>query len=157
RRGHRTGDAARLRRRLQRAHPAHRPDVLHVHRLVPTAAAAHGFLSEVVAHHRHRGSTGHVVRSRAVHLPDLRNFRNPSVTLSINSETRIDLTSDLGENVPGRVVSDDAAMLGLVTSANVSCGFHAGNPEGIHATVDAAVKGGVVIGAHPGYDDYEGF
>jgi UPF0271 protein len=77
--------------------------------------------------------------------------------MSTNSETRIDLNSDLGENVPDRVVSDDAAMLGLVTSANVSCGFHAGNPEGIHATVDAAVKGGVVIGAHPGYDDYEGF
>lgn len=48
-------------------------------------------------------------------------------------------------------------MLGLVTSANVSCGFHAGNPEGIRATVDAATKEGVVIGAHPGYDDYEGF
>ena len=77
--------------------------------------------------------------------------------MSTNSETRIDLNSDLGENVPDRVVSDDSAMLGLVTSANVSCGFHAGNPEGIHATVDAAVKGGVVIGAHPGYDDYEGF
>ena len=77
--------------------------------------------------------------------------------MSTNSETRIDLNSDLGENVPDRVVSDDAAMLGLVTSANVSCGFHAGNPEGIRATVDAAVKGGVVIGAHPGYGDYEGF
>ena len=77
--------------------------------------------------------------------------------MSTNSELRIDLNSDLGENVPDRVVSDDAAMLGLVTSANVSCGFHAGNPEGIRATVDAATKGGVVIGAHPGYDDYEGF
>ncbi|MGM0699444.1 MAG: LamB/YcsF family protein [Actinomycetota bacterium] len=77
--------------------------------------------------------------------------------MSVNSELRIDLNSDLGENVPDRVVSDDAAMLGLVTSANVSCGFHAGNPEGIRATVDAATKGGVVIGAHPGYDDYEGF
>ena len=43
----------------------------------------------------------------------------------------IDLNSDLGENVPGRVVSDDAAMLEIVTSANVSCGFHAGSPEGI--------------------------
>ena len=77
--------------------------------------------------------------------------------MSTNSELRIDLNSDLGENVPDRVVSDDAAMLGLVTSANVSCGFHAGNPEGIRATVDAATKEGVVIGAHPGYDDYEGF
>lgn len=71
--------------------------------------------------------------------------------------TTIDLNSDLGENVPDRVVSDDEAMLGLVTSANVSCGFHAGNPEGIRATVAAATRSGVVIGAHPGYDDYEGF
>ena len=71
--------------------------------------------------------------------------------------TAIDLNSDLGENVPDRVVSDDAAMLDLVSSANVSCGFHAGSPEGIRATVAAATDNGVVIGAHPGYDDYEGF
>src|SRR5690606_37881725 len=45
----------------------------------------------------------------------------------------------------------------LVTSANVSCGFHAGSPEGIRATVAAAVERGVVVGAHPGYRDYEGF
>ncbi|GAA1851618.1 LamB/YcsF family protein [Brevibacterium marinum] len=69
----------------------------------------------------------------------------------------IDLNSDLGENVPDRIVSDDSAMLGLVSSANVSCGFHAGSPEGIRSTLEAAKKGGVVIGAHPGYDDYEGF
>ncbi|WP_350269261.1 5-oxoprolinase subunit PxpA [Brevibacterium sp. CBA3109] len=69
----------------------------------------------------------------------------------------IDLNSDLGENVPDRVVSDDSAMLELVSSANVSCGFHAGSPEGIRATLAAATKSGVIIGAHPGYDDYEGF
>lgn len=73
------------------------------------------------------------------------------------SAVTIDLNSDLGENVPDRVVSDDSAMLGLVSSANVSCGFHAGSPEGIRATLAAATKGGVIIGAHPGYDDYEGF
>lgn len=69
----------------------------------------------------------------------------------------IDLNSDLGENVPDRIVSDDEAMLGVVTSANVSCGFHAGSPEGIRATLAEATDRGVVIGAHPGYDDYEGF
>lgn len=69
----------------------------------------------------------------------------------------IDLNSDLGENVPDRIVSDDEAMLGIVTSANVSCGFHAGSPEGIRATLAEAADRGVVIGAHPGYDDYEGF
>jgi UPF0271 protein len=71
--------------------------------------------------------------------------------------TTIDLNSDLGENVPDRIVSDDASMLEIVTSANVACGFHAGSPEGIRETLDAAVRQGVVIGAHPGYRDYENF
>ncbi|SDH09633.1 LamB/YcsF family protein [Agrococcus jejuensis] len=69
----------------------------------------------------------------------------------------IDLNSDLGENVPERIVGDDAAMLRVVTSANVACGFHAGSPEGIRATLVEAVARGVAIGAHPGYRDYEGF
>ncbi|WP_372966887.1 LamB/YcsF family protein [Microbacterium sp.] len=71
--------------------------------------------------------------------------------------TSIDLNSDLGENVPDRIVSDDESMLRLVTSANVACGFHAGSPEGIRSTLASAVAGGVVIGAHPGYRDYENF
>ncbi|MFS2280763.1 5-oxoprolinase subunit PxpA [Microbacterium sp. OR21] len=69
----------------------------------------------------------------------------------------LDLNSDLGENSPDRIVSDDAAMLRIVTSANVSCGFHAGSIEGIRATLAAAVAGGVVIGAHPSYPDRENF
>jgi len=69
----------------------------------------------------------------------------------------IDLNSDLGENTPDRIVGDDAGMLEIVTSANVSCGFHAGSPEGIRDTLAAAVRAGVVIGAHPGYRDYENF
>lgn len=69
----------------------------------------------------------------------------------------IDLNSDLGENVVDRVISDDAAMLDIVTSANVSCGFHAGSPEGIRETLAAAVQNSVVIGAHPSYRDYENF
>ena len=69
----------------------------------------------------------------------------------------IDLNSDVGENVPDRIVSDDAGMLEIVTSANVSCGFHAGSPEGIRETLAAAVSRGVVIGAHPGYRDEENF
>ncbi|WP_203138266.1 LamB/YcsF family protein [Microbacterium sp. JZ31] len=71
--------------------------------------------------------------------------------------TTIDLNSDLGENTPDRVVADDAAMLGIVSSANVACGFHAGSPEGIRKTLASAVAHGVTIGAHPGYRDYEGF
>ncbi|WP_432491759.1 LamB/YcsF family protein [Kineococcus gypseus] len=69
----------------------------------------------------------------------------------------IDLNSDLGENTPERPVSDDAAMLGVVSSANVSCGFHAGSPEGIRETLLAASRAGVAIGAHPGYRDHENF
>ncbi|GEK81589.1 LamB/YcsF family protein [Agrococcus baldri] len=71
--------------------------------------------------------------------------------------TTIDLNSDLGENVPDRIVGDDEAMLRIVTSANVAAGFHAGSPEGIAATLRAAVANGVAIGVHPGYRDYEGF
>ncbi|UNK70568.1 5-oxoprolinase subunit PxpA [Microbacterium sp. H1-D42] len=69
----------------------------------------------------------------------------------------IDLNSDLGENTAERMVSDDAAMLEIVTSANVSCGLHAGTPEGIRQTLAAAVARGVVIGAHPSYDDRANF
>lgn len=69
----------------------------------------------------------------------------------------IDLNADLGENAPDRVVSDDDAMLAVVTSANVSCGAHAGTPDGIRATLSAAARRGVVVGAHPGYEDREGF
>ena len=69
----------------------------------------------------------------------------------------IDLNADLGENAPDRIVGDDASMLAIVTSANVSCGYHAGSPEGIRATLGAAVANGVAIGAHPAYRDYDGF
>ncbi|MDO5617568.1 LamB/YcsF family protein [Kocuria sp.] len=69
----------------------------------------------------------------------------------------MDLNSDLGENTPDRVVGDDQAMLEIVTSANVSCGFHAGSPEGIRDTVAAALDRGVSVGAHPGYRDYANF
>jgi len=81
----------------------------------------------------------------------------PSPEPECETVASIDLNSDLGENVPDRIVSDDESMLDIVTSANVSCGFHAGSPEGIRATVAAAVRGGVTIGAHPGYRDYASF
>lgn len=68
----------------------------------------------------------------------------------------IDLNADLGESGGGRVF-DDAAVLPLLSSANVACGFHAGEPSGIRATCRAAAALGVTIGAHPGYRDFEGF
>ncbi|CAG7845570.1 hypothetical protein USB125703_01841 [Pseudoclavibacter triregionum] len=69
----------------------------------------------------------------------------------------IDLNADLGENGPEGTVADDTAMLDLVSSANVSCGVHAGTPEGIRTTLAAAVERGISIGAHPSYRDREGF
>lgn len=71
--------------------------------------------------------------------------------------TSIDLNSDLGENTPGRIVGDDQAMLKIVSSANVACGFHAGYPAGIRQTLQYAADQSVTVGAHPGYDDFENF
>lgn len=65
---------------------------------------------------------------------------------------RIDLNADVGEGC-----GDDAALLGLVTSANVACGFHAGDPELMARVVSAASKAGVAVGAHPSFPDREGF
>jgi 5-oxoprolinase (ATP-hydrolysing) subunit A len=64
----------------------------------------------------------------------------------------VDLNADLGEGC-----GDDATLVGLVTSANVACGFHAGDPTIMQATVHAAVRAGVAVGAHPGYPDPRGF
>ena len=69
----------------------------------------------------------------------------------------IDLNADLGESFGQWTMGDDAAMLDLVTSANVACGFHAGDPRTIRRTVDLAVERGVVIGAHVAYPDLVGF
>lgn len=70
---------------------------------------------------------------------------------------RIDLNSDLGEAYGPWRMGDDAAMLDLVSSANIACGGHASDPDTMFATLRAAVARGVGIGAHPGYADREGF
>jgi UPF0271 protein len=69
----------------------------------------------------------------------------------------IDLNSDLGESFGRWVLGDDAAMLGLVTSANVACGFHAGDPSTLRRTCEQAAARGVVVGAQVGYRDLAGF
>ena len=69
----------------------------------------------------------------------------------------IDLNSDLGESFGQWSMGDDAAMLDIVTSANVACGFHAGDPAGILGTLKAAAAKGVTIGAHVAYPDLVGF
>lgn len=70
---------------------------------------------------------------------------------------KIDLNSDLGEGYGAWRMGDDAAMLGIVSSANVACGFHAGDPLTILATVREAAARGVAIGAHVAYPDRVGF
>lgn len=70
---------------------------------------------------------------------------------------RIDLNADLGESFGAWRMGDDAALLEIVTSANVACGFHAGDPRTMLATVALAAERDVVIGAHVSYRDLAGF
>jgi UPF0271 protein len=69
----------------------------------------------------------------------------------------IDLNSDLGESLGAWTMGDDAAMLSIVSSANVACGFHAGDAAGILKTLRAAAERGVAVGAHVAYPDLAGF
>lgn len=71
--------------------------------------------------------------------------------------TAIDLNSDLGESFGAWTMGDDAAILKLVSSANVACGFHAGSPASLLSTLQAAKQQGVTIGAHVSYPDLVGF
>ncbi len=70
---------------------------------------------------------------------------------------QIDLNSDLGEGFGPWTMGDDAAMLELVSSANIACGGHASDPETMYQTLKLATARGVVVGAHPGYNDPIGF
>ncbi|MCH6468866.1 LamB/YcsF family protein [Sinomonas terrae] len=69
----------------------------------------------------------------------------------------IDLNSDVGESFSNWTFGDDAAIFTSVSSANVACGFHAGDPHHIRKTCEAAATAGVAVGAHPGYRDLAGF
>ena len=69
----------------------------------------------------------------------------------------IDLNSDVGESFGNWTMGDDAAIFASVSSANVACGFHAGDPSTIAQTCRDAVAHGVTIGAHVGYRDLAGF
>ncbi|MBB2190277.1 LamB/YcsF family protein [Gluconacetobacter azotocaptans] len=73
------------------------------------------------------------------------------------STRTIDLNADLGESFGAYTIGDDAAMLDIVTSANVACGFHGGDPEVMNATFRVAREKGVAVGAHPGFPDLWGF
>lgn len=70
---------------------------------------------------------------------------------------QIDLNSDLGESFGAWRMGDDESMLDIVTSANIACGFHAGDPLVMHRTMQAAAERKVSIGAHPSFLDLWGF
>ncbi len=69
----------------------------------------------------------------------------------------VDLNADMGESFGPWVMGRDADLLEVVTSANIACGFHAGDPDVMAKTMALAVKNGVGIGAHPGFPDLRGF
>lgn len=69
----------------------------------------------------------------------------------------VDLNADVGERYEGWHPGDDEAILSVVTTAHVACGFHSGGPSVMAETVRAAIGLGVAIGAHPSYPDRDGF
>lgn len=70
---------------------------------------------------------------------------------------RIDLNSDVGESLGPWPMGADEALIPLVSSVNVACGFHAGDPLVMARTVERALAADVAVGAHPGYPDLAGF
>ena len=70
---------------------------------------------------------------------------------------RVDLNGDVGEASSGRPAGNDSDLMPHLTSANVACGFHAGDPGVMRATVSLASEHGVAVGAHPSFPDPEGF
>lgn len=69
----------------------------------------------------------------------------------------IDLNCDMGEAFGNYPMPNDEILMDYITSANIACGFHAGDPEVMQQTVAMAIKKGVAIGAHPGLPDLQGF
>jgi UPF0271 protein len=69
----------------------------------------------------------------------------------------IDLNCDMGESFGAYTVGNDEAIMPFISSANIACGFHAGDPATMRNTVKTALKNGVKIGAHPGLPDLQGF
>lgn len=70
---------------------------------------------------------------------------------------RVDLNCDMGEAFAGYKLGPDAEIMPLISSANIACGWHAGDPQVMRHTVELALQHGVGIGAHPGYPDLLGF
>ena len=69
----------------------------------------------------------------------------------------LDLNCDMGEGFGAWKMGDDDALLDYVSSANIACGYHAGDPATMHRTVERALQKGVAVGAHPSFPDLQGF
>ena len=70
---------------------------------------------------------------------------------------KVDLNSDMGESFGAYKIGNDEGIIQYVTSANLACGFHAGDPMVMNRVVKMAKEHGVAVGAHPGYPDLMGF
>lgn len=70
---------------------------------------------------------------------------------------KVDLNCDMGESFGAYTIGQDEKVLSFITSANIACGFHAGDPTVMAETITRALEKGVGIGAHPGYPDLSGF
>lgn len=70
---------------------------------------------------------------------------------------KVDLNSDVGESFGNYTIGCDELVVPLITSANVACGYHAGDPQVLRKTIAIAKEGGIHVGAHPGYPDLMGF
>ncbi|HEY0296333.1 MAG TPA: 5-oxoprolinase subunit PxpA [Bordetella sp.] len=75
----------------------------------------------------------------------------------MTAQSALDLNCDMGESYGAWKMGNDEAVLGYVSSANIACGFHGGDPATLRQTVAAALKQGVAIGAHPSLQDLAGF
>lgn len=69
----------------------------------------------------------------------------------------VDINCDMGESYGNFIIGNDEAIFPHITSCNIACGMHAGDPYHIEKTIDQALEHGVQIGAHPGYPDLQGF
>ena len=84
------------------------------------------------------------------------NSRQPASCLR-SASMHVDLNADLGESFGIYTLGDDAGLMTTITSANIACGFHAGDPSVLRRTVRLAKAHGVAIGAHPSFPDLAGF
>jgi 5-oxoprolinase (ATP-hydrolysing) subunit A len=100
-----------------------------------------------------RGAAGHV---HVAKIPR-RTFSRLSASFAPMPRPAIDLNADLGEGFGRWTLTDDAALLDVVTSANVACGFHAGDAATMRRVAELAAERGVAVGAHVAYRDLEGF